>query len=236
MSEVVIGLVLLIALYLLIKKGGLSRRRTSALPAPPEGSGATPTVPATGLSTATQVMSTETLNAGNASGLIIWLPNESHEPVDKRLSEKNGVFLPLNATVGTGASVVFVSDDASHTPKVTLEGVGSTTGLPEGGNSQPLKFTKAGSFAMNTSESQGERSEGKITVTASPVAGSTIVGAFFCPSGDKAAFEKLLTDGKLKKESEAPAGSEVCIVYSGTGDITAAAKTIGAIAKKTPYT
>ena len=58
--------------------------------------------------------SKETLNVGNAGGLVIWIPNEAHEPLDKRMSEKNGVFLPMKAIISNGCQVAWVSDDKSH--------------------------------------------------------------------------------------------------------------------------
>jgi len=189
-----------------------------------------PTTPAasTGITTAEQLMSTETLNIGTAGGLVIWIPNEAHEPLDKRLSAKNGVFLPMKATIPTGCQVAWVSDDASHSHTVTVTGMGETKAIEADQSTEAITFTKPGTFSYKTNLTP---ESGTITVTSAKAVPGKVVGAFFAPAGKTA-----VAGAGITVLSTAAFGKDACSVYSATGTAAAVATTMTTVTKVTPYT
>jgi hypothetical protein len=241
LSLVIVAGLLILAyiLYTQMQKGGTTPRIPGTTPPkttnPPTGGTTTG-----GLSTAQQIMSTESMNIGTASGLIILLPNEAHETAVKaRTSDKNGYYLPMNATVPLNTQIVFVSDDAAHTHSVDVAGLGKTGSIAEGGVSNVIKCSKTGTFTFKSGEVPVG---GKITVTTTPSTSTTVVGAIFVPANDKAKYISIL-GGKIESESnftwkadKQSVSQHTCIVYSSPGPITTVAARVGKAAKTTPYT
>ena len=184
------------------------------------------------VTSAAQVMSTETLNIGSAGGLVVWIPNEAHEPVgNKRMSQFNGAFLPTKAIIPTGAQVAFVSDDASHSHVITVTGMGAPTkSLAADSSSAAIVFTRPGTFQYKSSIT---KTGGTITVTATRAVPGKTVGAFFAPAGRGASAAGAAGVSVL---SQSTFGKDECVVYSSAGDAATVAAKMTAVTKQTPYT
>lgn len=194
------------------------------------------------ITTAEQLMATGELNVGDAGGLVIWIPNEAHEPPgEERLApERNGAFLPEKAIIGTGCEVVWISDDATHDHTIEITGMSSTGSFATDAYSEPVVFTTAGSFATQSTEYSDQ--VGSIEVTATAAVPGVTAGAVFAPNEDLAAITSTLTGAGLEVLSSTtfPAsggaeGETACIVYMGPGTATEVAEKLTAVTKATPY-
>jgi hypothetical protein len=160
---------ILIALVLgfVLLKGKFFGSGSSGTPAPIPVGGDTP-IPDTGVTSAEEVMSTGTMNVpASATGLVILLPNEAHEPPgSKRMAAKNGAFLPEIANIPLNCEVVWLSDDEAHTHVVDIKGMSKTKSIPVNGFSDPIAFPTAGSFEVTSSG--GTTMRGAVVVSATP--------------------------------------------------------------------
>jgi plastocyanin len=168
--------------------------------------------------------SKETLNVGNAGGLVIWIPNEAHESLDKRMSNKNGVFLPMKAIISSGCQVAWVSDDESHSYTVKITAMGETKAMEANQSSEAITFPTPGTFSYETELAP---EAGTITVT-SAVHGK-VVGEFFSPGGAGAA-------AGITVLSKAAFGKDTCSVYTAAGTAAAVAAIMTSVTKSTLYT
>lgn len=214
LETLVIPAIVLGLIYFLFRKSAIV---APVLPVAP--------APATGITSATELMTSETLNVGNAGGLVIWIPNEAHEPLDKRLSPKNGVFLPMKAIIPTGCQVAWVSDDASHSHTVTVTGMGGTRAMEADQSSEAITFSRPGTFSYKTNLTP---ESGTITVTSARAVPGKVVGAFFSPGGTGAASGITV----ISKST----GKDVCSVYTANGTAASVAAIMTAVTKSTPYT
>lgn len=210
-------------LLLVAGLGFLLFYRRNAVVAPVLGA---PIAPAAAVTTAAQLMSTETLDIGSAGGLVIWIPNEAHEPIDKRMSSKNGVFLPMKAIIPSGCQVAWVSDDASHSHTVTVTGMGGTRAMQADQSSDAITFSRPGTFSYKTNLTP---ESGTITVTAARAMPGKVVGAFFSPAGGGAA-------AGITVLSRAVFGKDSCSVYTANGTAASVAAAMTSLTKMTPYT
>jgi plastocyanin len=180
----------------------------------------------TAVTSASQLMTSETLNIGSAGGLVIWIPNEAHEPLSGRLSPKNGVFLPMKAIIPTGCQVAWVSDDATHSHTVNVTGIGSTKAMEADVASEALTFPRPGTFSYKSNLTP---EAGTITVTSTRAIPGKVIGAFFAPTGKTgAAGIQVLSTSNFGKDS--------CSVYSAVGSAAEVAARMTTVTKMTPYT
>lgn len=109
---------------------------------------------------ASNVYDSKTLTLGNnIKNLVILIPNEAHEsqhPGDTTAEDRhiNQPYVPQNATVSKGTSVVWFNGDVDHDHKITLTGQGATPGSQVFDSSvfafntvsQPITMNDTGSF------------------------------------------------------------------------------------------
>lgn len=109
---------------------------------------------------ASNVYDSKTLNLGNSiKNLAILIPNEAHEsqyPGDTTAEDRhiNQPYVPQNATVSKGTSVVWFNGDVDHDHKITLTGQGAIPGSQVFDSSvfefntvsQPITMNDTGSF------------------------------------------------------------------------------------------
>ena len=188
-------------------------------------------------------MKTGVLDTGGAAGIIIWIPNEAHEPPGKaRMAPVNGPFLPETAQVGVGSMVTWVSDDEAHSHVISAGAIGTTKSIGSSNFSTPIKINTPGTYNVTSKGNTDMKSKIIVSGTAS---GKTVVGALFVPTKDLPKYKTQLEGGGFTITSssnftfEADKQTHVnntCIVYSTSQNITSASTRMAAIAKTTPYT
>ena len=226
---------------------GAHRLLPAVAPAP--GGAAAPTAPAAGgaaavpadaagLTTAAQVVSTQTMTIpASFGGAVIEIPNEGHHGASSSdcLTKENCEMLPWKLVGPAGLKVAWISDDAGHDHTIEVTGgPGSTGVIKTDMASNVLTFATPGTFAYKDKAFAGG---GTITITAGKAAGTGTAGAVFCPAGEEATYTELIKGLGMTVASTAPSGSKVAvIVYTSTSDPAATAAKMSAITKKTPWT
>jgi len=134
---------------------------------------------------ASNIYQTHTMALGkNIKNLIIEIPNEGHEdPTQpKELRVVNQPYLPRNAIVNTGTTVIWFNADAGHKHQITLLNNKTQTVVYESGlfdnfaASKPIKFNNTGAFAYsgpsNDKAVPNYKMNGTLTVINQPLSNS----------------------------------------------------------------
>lgn len=105
--------------------------------------------------TASSVFETHSMRLGdNIKNLVIFIPNEAHESTNQEKNQyplANQPYLPQNADVTVGTTVIWFNGDADHDHTITLSGGPTNAGFESGDfvyntASKPIMFNDTGTF------------------------------------------------------------------------------------------
>ena len=169
---------------------------------------------------AKQILDTKTAVLGNdIKNLFILIPDEAHhgngEAKENRFIEQS--FLPQNAVVNKGTTVIWFSGDVSHEHKIIInddESLFDSGVLPEYTASNPMVFDTVGNFGYSSpeidqkAEQKGFVMRGDVEVidqpnklNTNPNANVESVGVFMVPTKDIDEYTKDFTDKGFSIES-----------------------------------
>lgn len=196
-------------------------------------------------------LANETVDVGNAGGVVILIPNEGHHgpegssQYNQTQFPKHGVFAPRNTIIPAGAEVVFLSDDPGHSHVINAGAAGRTSSLGENAVSAPIRFNTPGNYPIESIKYASLGQKGTIRVTANRAVPGRVVGAFWVPQSDAQRFIAAMSTAGCQVLSQANASKDAdnqsvhdhtLLIYQANGTASAVAQKLTTLTKMTPYT